>query len=173
MSGDNMGEDNGVWRTIRGRRVFIREGQSLTEAMERSGKFDSGGQRGAKKTDGWKDRHAQRYYEEVRRRAPYSDAAKIARHVDGFSVQQIEDIRQHVFLKEQPRDGRMARFDADYEQAQVWQRLVEGKDIRPSDTVFLKHERMELTIMRQTGYNYEKAHEMANAKYNWQSEKER
>ena len=31
--------EDGVWRTISGRRVFIKEGQSLTEAMRESGKF--------------------------------------------------------------------------------------------------------------------------------------
>jgi len=33
--------ENGVWRTIGGRRVFIREGQSLSDAMKKSGKFKS------------------------------------------------------------------------------------------------------------------------------------
>ena len=32
-------ESEGVWRTIGGRRVFIRKGQSLSEAMKDSGKF--------------------------------------------------------------------------------------------------------------------------------------
>lgn len=32
-------ETEGVWRTVCGRRVFIREGQSLTDAMRESGKF--------------------------------------------------------------------------------------------------------------------------------------
>lgn len=32
-------ENEGKWRTIRGRRVFIREGESLESAMSRSGKF--------------------------------------------------------------------------------------------------------------------------------------
>ena len=32
-------ENEGVWRTISGRRVFIREGQSLSDAMKESGKF--------------------------------------------------------------------------------------------------------------------------------------
>ena len=32
-------DEDGVWRTIRGRRVFIREGESLGSAMSRSGKF--------------------------------------------------------------------------------------------------------------------------------------
>lgn len=34
-------ESEGVWRTIGGRRVFIREGQSLEDAMRESGKFKS------------------------------------------------------------------------------------------------------------------------------------
>jgi len=34
-----MAEENGVWRTIRGRRVFIRSGEDLESAMKRSGKF--------------------------------------------------------------------------------------------------------------------------------------
>ena len=32
-------DEKGVWRTIRGRRVFIRDGESLGSAMARSGKF--------------------------------------------------------------------------------------------------------------------------------------
>lgn len=38
MKGCDYMED-GVWRTIAGRRVFIKEGQSLSEAMKESGKF--------------------------------------------------------------------------------------------------------------------------------------
>lgn len=34
-----MANDSGVWRTVRGRRVFIKDGQSLTDAMKESGKF--------------------------------------------------------------------------------------------------------------------------------------
>lgn len=34
-----MADEGGVWRTISGRRVFIKDGQSLTEAMAESGKF--------------------------------------------------------------------------------------------------------------------------------------
>lgn len=34
-----MNEQDGVWRTVGGRRIFIRTGQSLSEAMIRSGKF--------------------------------------------------------------------------------------------------------------------------------------
>lgn len=33
--------EDGVWRTVGGRRIFIKEGQSLSEAMRNSGKFNS------------------------------------------------------------------------------------------------------------------------------------
>ena len=33
--------EDGVWRTIGGRRVFIKEGQSLSDAMKESGKFST------------------------------------------------------------------------------------------------------------------------------------
>ena len=33
--------EDGVWRTVRGRKIFIKDGQSLTEAMKDSGKFES------------------------------------------------------------------------------------------------------------------------------------
>lgn len=32
-------KENGVWRTVGGRRIFIKEGQDLAEAMKESGKF--------------------------------------------------------------------------------------------------------------------------------------
>ena len=36
---EKFNEDDGVWRTISGRKVFIRDGESLGSAMSRSGKF--------------------------------------------------------------------------------------------------------------------------------------
>jgi len=122
---------------------------------------------GAKKTSGWEKRHADRYYEEIRNRSPYSDARRIALNVDGFTEDQIEDIRQHIFIRKQPRSGGLFRFDADYDIAQAWQRLVDGKNIKASDKVLLLHEYEELTIMRKTGCTYEEGHERANNKYNW------
>ena len=34
-------EEEGVWRTIRGRRIFIKEGQDLKSALKESNKFDN------------------------------------------------------------------------------------------------------------------------------------
>lgn len=36
---ENFNDEDGVWRTVGGRRVFIKNGQSLSEAMIESGKF--------------------------------------------------------------------------------------------------------------------------------------
>lgn len=124
-------------------------------------------QSGAKKTFGWENRHADAYYEEVRNREPFSDANKIAKNVDGFTSDDVEEIRRHIFIREQPRSGTMARFDSDYDQAQVWQRLISGENIKESDIVFLNHEKLELSIMKDTGCPYEQAHELANKKFNW------
>lgn len=49
-----MGEQKGVWRTICGRKVFIAEGETLTEAMKASGKFGKANikaRRGGTKTE--------------------------------------------------------------------------------------------------------------------------
>lgn len=127
-------------------------------------------QSGAKKTEGWQDRHAERFYEEVRNRKPFSDANLIAQHVEGFSVEQLEEIRQHVFIREHLRSGGKYRFTPDYDQAEVWQRLTLNENIRQSDITFLNHELLELSIMKETGCPYEEAHEKANAVYNWWAE---
>lgn len=39
MEGVDYMEEKGVWRTVAGRRVFIKDGQSLSDAMRNSGKF--------------------------------------------------------------------------------------------------------------------------------------
>lgn len=35
-----MEEEDGVWRTVKGRRIFIRNGEDLETAMRNSGKFN-------------------------------------------------------------------------------------------------------------------------------------
>ena len=47
-----MSEEKGVWRTVSGRRIFIKDGQSLTDAMRESGKFKGEDLKKAGKGDG-------------------------------------------------------------------------------------------------------------------------
>lgn len=44
-------EEDGVWRTIRGRRIFIKKGENLDSAMKRSGKFNIDDNRKQKQLD--------------------------------------------------------------------------------------------------------------------------
>ena len=37
----NYDDTDGVWRTVGGRRIFIKAGQKLEDAMRESGKFPS------------------------------------------------------------------------------------------------------------------------------------
>ena len=65
-------EEKGVWRTVRGKRVFIKEGQSLTDAMKESGKFKNLSDEAMEKVnkvedlkDGLKDKLDKLNYEEL------------------------------------------------------------------------------------------------------------
>lgn len=124
----------------------------------------------------WSEKHekaAIRIYNKIRSRAPFVDAEIIVQHVPGFTAEEIEEIRQHVFIREHELDDGLQRFDEDFDQAKLWERLLVGTDLLKSDITFLKHELEELTIMRKMGYNYKKAHELANQKYPWWDEFEK
>jgi SPP1 gp7 family putative phage head morphogenesis protein len=128
----------------------------------------SGAVTGAKKTEGWQDRHADSYYEAVRKRAPGVDAQKIAQYTI-FKQKAVEEIRQHVFVKSHQLKEGYKRFAPDYQQSQAWQRLTEGRGTE-TDLLFLKHEYVELTQMRIHGYTYDVAHVIANNRHNWFAE---
>lgn len=129
-----------------------------------SGIMNTGAISGAKKTFGWQERHGERMYEEIRHRT--TDVKKIAKHTP-FKESAVEEIKQHMFFKEHKfADGSIRRFDSDFDQAQAWDRLSQGKGTK-TDIEMLKHEYVELTQMRLHGYDYETAHAIANSKHNW------
>lgn len=126
--------------------------------------INSGGVSGAKKTPGWKERHADQMYEEVRHRT--TDVKHISENTP-FKESAVEEIKQHMFFKEHRfADGTVKRFDSDFDQVQAWDRLSQGKGTE-IDIEMLKHEYVELTQMRLHNYDYETAHEIANTKHNW------
>lgn len=125
----------------------------------------TGGLSGAKKKEGWQDRHAKRFYAEIRNRETYADAKLIATHTP-FTEKAAEEIRQQVFIKEHMLDGKKQRLAPSFEQAQAGQRLVDGSWTE-TDLVFLRHEYVELTQMRLFGYTYDEAHTIANMRHNW------
>lgn len=107
--------------------------------------------------------HAQRYYESVRHMT--SDVDKISA-ATGWKKEAIEKIKEHVFIKEHDLgNGYPERFAPSYHMSQSWQRLISGK-FKEQDIVLLKHEYLELALMKKGHTQYE-AHIAASKKHNY------
>ena len=142
---------------------------ATVKAAQTGAKLEDGST--TKPTQNWQENHAIRFYKEVASRAEYVDARRIAEHTSEFTVQQLEDIRKHMFVNVQKFTyDEPHKFYCSYEQSQAWQRLTEGKGT-PSDILMLRHENEELTIIREKGYYQDEAHVLANQKYDWWSQK--
>ena len=107
--------------------------------------------------------HAVQMYEEIRGRT--TDVKKIALNI-GWNENDIACIKAHMFNNEYMLNGEMKRFDPDFDQVQAWDRLTQGTHT-DVDILLLRHEITEYRLMCDFGYGYDKAHEMANEKYNW------
>ncbi|MCC0696209.1 minor capsid protein [Clostridioides sp. ES-S-0048-02] len=111
------------------------------------------------------EKHANLYYEEIRKRT--SDIKAIAKNT-GYSEKVIQDIKSHVFMNKYNLYGGYKSFDPSYDMAISWQRLIEGKDIRKCDIILLKHERLEKFLMDRYNYDYKKAHGLVVRKYDYE-----
>lgn len=117
-----------------------------------------------------REKHAQRYYAELRKRNKNSVVENISTNT-GISQKTIETVYDHVFEREHLfADGEIKRFDPDYNMAQSFQRLLDGKNVQPHDITLLRHERLEYLLMKRYNIDYEKAHKIAEQKYNYASE---
>ena len=95
MASDDF--ENGVWRTIGGRHIFIRDGESVSSAMKRSGKFKS-----AKKKE-------QRKFEDVDKEF-HEHAQKMEKNYEEFGGNSVEDERK---LNELSRERDKALLNKD------------------------------------------------------------
>lgn len=108
--------------------------------------------------------HANKYYASVLHMK--TDAQNISMNV-GWSQNSIDQIKEHVFIKEHDLGNiSKERFSPSYDMAQSWQRLIEGKNIKEQDLVLLKHEYLELTLMKK-GLSQAEAHIIASQKHNF------
>lgn len=111
-----------------------------------------------------RDDDAESYYDTIRKRS--DDIAKIAKNT-GFSEKDIQKIKEHVFLNSHIlRDG-TGRFDADYDMAIAWQRLINGS-FEDRDLVLLNHELLESIVEKEYNLTYREAHNMAEKEYAWE-----
>ncbi len=114
-----------------------------------------------------RDAHAIKYYESVRR-SKKSNIVKTIANNTGISEKSINKVYDHVFIKEHELYGGKRRFDPDYDMAESFRRLREGKNIQEHDLIMLKHERLEYELMNKKHMSYQEAHCLAEKKYNYQ-----
>ena len=116
-----------------------------------------------------RDKHAEMFYETRRNNGINAFATKISANT-GLRRKMIESIFNHVFINEYEFGNSRHRFDPDYDMAESFRRLLEGKEIQEHDIILLKHEYLEFAIMKRLGYNHSKAHDLTMKKYNYHSE---
>lgn len=85
----------------------------------------------------------------------------------GMSVSEIETIKNHIFFNKHIKyDGTIERFDADYDMAVAWNRLVNGKP-KERDLLLLNHELLESKIEMKYNITASEAHAKASELYAW------
>lgn len=112
--------------------------------------------------------HAEQYYESVRKRNTDREIVRIAKNT-GFSQDDIRAVYLHVFENYYDLEGGRKRFDPDYDMAQSWSRLFDGKNIQKHDITLLNHELMESKLMAK-GKDYDTAHKITQEKYDYLGE---
>jgi len=113
--------------------------------------------------------HAEIYYEAVRKMN--NDYIKIAKNT-GIEESDVKSIKEYLFLQKHNLASGHKRFDADYHIAQSWQRLVDGKAIKGQDLILLKHELMEMRLVK-SGLTQNQAHIQASKEFNYKKAVER
>ncbi len=114
-----------------------------------------------------REKHAKLYYAEIQNRKKSVVVNKIAKNA-GITKKSAQNIYAHVFVdKHSFRDGEIRGFDPDYDMAESFRRILEGKNIKPHDLILLKHENLESNLMKKYNMVYEDAHELTNRKYNY------
>ena len=108
--------------------------------------------------------HAFRYYGLVRKMK--TDCKRIAANT-GFREKDIQRVKNHVFYKKHELyDGEFDYFDASYQMAQSWQRLIDGHNIQNRDIVLLNHEFLE-SVLEAEGLPSYLAHDLTEKVYNY------
>ena len=111
------------------------------------------------------EEHAQKYYEEIRKRT--SDVETIA-HNTNLPQEQIQCIKAHIFTnKYDLGEDEPTTFYPNYDIAVSWQKLIDGHNISEKDIILLNHEYYEYKLMMNEGLSYVEAHSRAQEKYNY------
>ena len=86
----------------------------------------------------------------------------------GFKEEHISLVKEHLFLKKHDLEsGKNIYFYPDYDIAESWQRLIDGKNIQEHDLILIKHEYLEQALMNRRGLSQREAHSRAEKFYNY------
>lgn len=112
-------------------------------------------------------RHATTYYNSVRNRRKDIEIEKIAENT-GFKRNTIKRVYEHIFENEYNLANGFQRFAPDFDMANSWSRLRDGKHIRDEDLIMLHHEALEHYLMNKYNYSYRDAHRVVVKKYDYE-----
>lgn len=113
------------------------------------------------------NKHAERYYESVRRMDRGTVVGAISQ-ASGLTREEAGRAFSHLFLeKHDLGENGVRRFYADYEISQSVQRILLGRGVCEHDRILFRHELEEATNMA-AGLAQGEAHDMANLRYNYQ-----
>lgn len=117
------------------------------------------------------EEHAKRYYDFIRKSE--SQVPRIAKNT-GYGEKELHEIEDYLFRNCSYYKEETAKWDffaPDCAIAQSWQRLIDGKNIKPHDLTLLKHELCEMEIKRnEIDITHDEAHTRAQEKYNYRKE---
>ncbi len=109
------------------------------------------------------DQRAEEYYEAMRART--DDAKKIAENID-VPADDANQVKTHVFEATHNTDYGVRRFDADYDMAVAWQRMINNEHL-DRDIVLFNHELLESNVEQAYNLSYKEAHAIAQKEHNW------
>lgn len=163
VKGTASWEDGKSWQSIIHGWAGLREAETRIQTGATNGalnnKNDPTGER--------RNAHAERFYEARRKNGRDAFVNKINQNT-GISKARLRSIYNHVFINEYDLDDGHHSFYPDYCMAESFRRLMYApKEIKSMDIIMLKHEHLEFAIMHKLGYNYNKAHKLAERHYNY------
>lgn len=112
-------------------------------------------------------KYAKIEYGSIRKRKV--DVERIAKNT-GYSKEQIQEIKNYLFIDKHNLGSRFTRFDPSFEIAQSWNRLMNG-NIESHDLTLIKHEIYEKELI-SSGMSQDDAHKETSKIYNYQKEAE-
>lgn len=114
-----------------------------------------------------RDAHAELFYNELKNRNKEHLINQISNNAK-IDKETVKRAYNHVFINKYDLGAGLDNFNPDYDMAESWRRLSEGKNIQVHDKIMLEHEALESIYMNEYNLKYTEAHDKTNLKYNYQ-----